>query len=263
MLRVYARPFTEASELIGQLMHVLNDPQIDRFAEQTRDHLTAVLDRLIEQLQAMELTMTLYAAGRLRDHLWIPDITARQCRDYLIQLRDRMPDELETTYLLSLTAKEKALYEPSVPLFGTRVQTDFPSAIDDIEEAAKCMAFGRSTASAFHSMRVIEIAIRAVARCLNIPDPIKPADRNWGVVLKAIKDEIDRRWPARARQSGDGRIFEDLYATLDAMKNPWRNATMHVEAVYTSENAEAIFQAVGAFMRKLADRCDELGMPVA
>ena len=28
---------------------------------------------------------------------------------------------------------------------------------------------------------------------------------------------------------GDGQTFDEMYATLAAMQNPWRNATMHLD----------------------------------
>jgi hypothetical protein len=62
---------------------------------------------------------------------------------------------------------------------------------------------------------------------------------------------------------GDGALFEELHASLDAVKNPWRNATMHVERKYTDDEAEHVFAAVRGFMMKLASRCDENGDPKA
>ena len=63
--------------------------------------------------------------------------------------------------------------------------------------------------------------------------------------------------------SGDGALFEDLRASLEAVRNPWRNATMHIEKKYTDDEAEHIFVAVKGFMKKLASRCDEMGEPKA
>lgn len=111
-------------------------------------------------------------------------------------------------------------------------------------------------------MRVMEFAVRAVARCLGIPDPLQPADRSWGAVLKKIRDGIDGKWPTVAlRSTGDGEFFDSLYASLDAVKNPWRNATMHPANKYTDDEAEHVFVSVKGFMMKLAFRCDENGDP--
>ena len=134
----------------------------------------------------------------------------------------------------------------------------------ELDEAAKCLALGRATACVFHLMRLMEIAVRAVARCLNIPDPIQPADRSWGAVLKKVRGGIDAKWSTvAARLAGDGETFDSLYASLDAVKNPWRNSTMHPANKYTLEEAEHVFAAVRGFMMKLADRCDENGDPMA
>jgi hypothetical protein len=99
---------------------------------------------------------------------------------------------------------------------------------------------------------------------LAIPDPTKGADRNWGAMLTKIKTEIDRRWPSSAsRFSGDGQIFEELYGTLTGLQNPYRNATMHFDNIYTEQDAKHIFEMVGGILRKIASRMDENGLPLA
>lgn len=46
------------------------------------------------------------------------------------------------------------LYEAK-ELFGQPVEHAFPSAIDDIEDAGKCLALGQGTACVMHLMRVL------------------------------------------------------------------------------------------------------------
>jgi hypothetical protein len=83
-------------------------------------------------------------------------------------------------------------------------------------------------------------------------------------MLAAIKGELDRRWPTtNSRMSSDGRFFEEAYAALAAMQNPWRNATMHLDQIFTVEAAHDLFNLVGGFMRRIADRLDENGDPKA
>jgi hypothetical protein len=38
---------------------------------------------------------------------------------------------------------------------------------------------------------------------------------------------------------------------------------MHVESIYTGEEARLIFDNTGAFMKKIASRMDEQGLPFA
>jgi len=198
--------------------------------------------------------------GKLKD-----EISFGEWNAVLDELYNRMADETNLISILSLSPKEAALYNPELPLFGQEVQSKYPSASYEIEEAAKCLALGRSTAAVFHLMRVLEIGIRAFARCLGIPDPTKPAEKNWAIILKNIwQDGIEKKWPMAAdKQSADGAYFTAIYASLDAVKNPWRNATVHVESKYTADEAEHIFSSVNGFMRKLAGKIDENGNPKA
>jgi len=47
------------------------------------------------------------------------------------------------------------------------------------------------------------------------------------------------------------------------VRNAWRNVTMYIENKYTEEEADHIYRAVRAFIRKLASRFDEDGNPPA
>lgn len=181
----------------------------------------------------------------------------------LRDFRQRLYDALKRPKFLVLNAREQEFYEPAQSHYGTQVNTSFPSITYEIDEAAKCLALGRSTASAFHSIRCLEAAIRAMSRCLGIPDPTKGADRSWHNALRAFKTEMDRRWPPSGRLSGDGRRFEELHAILSSLQSPYRNATMHLDQKYTDEEARYIFDAVGVLMKKLTSRCDEDGEPKA
>ena len=172
-----------------------------------------------------------------------------------------MRDELELTHFLHVENNKVRFYEPDSPLFGSQVSEFYPSARFEIVEAGKCLALGRATACVFHLMRITEIGLRSVARCLSIDDPTKPAERNWGAILKKIRDAIDAK--ARWKRKKDKQFFEEIYASLDSIKNPWRNATMHVEQVYTEEEAENILYVVRAFMAKIASRFDENGKYVS
>jgi HEPN domain-containing protein len=126
------------------------------------------------------------------------------------------------------------------------------------------MGLGRYTACGFHLMRCAEIGLKAVARCLSIPDPTRSGDRNWGNILeKSIKPKMEELTKAsKWSNSADKQFFKEVYASADAVRSAWRNSTMHVEKKYTEDEAEHVFSAVKGFMQKLADRMDQTGQPI-
>jgi hypothetical protein len=173
-------------------------------------------------------------------------------------------DELSGMHIFAIPFDRVRYYEQKEPIFGDVVAKKFPSLLDEVEEAGKCYALGRSTASVFHSLRCLEAGIAAMSRCLGIPDPTKGSERSWMKLLNAIEKEMDKRWlKAQARFSGDGKAFEELYAVLAAIQNPYRNSTMHLDAKYTAEQALDIMNAVRRFMITVANRMDEYGDPRA
>jgi hypothetical protein len=176
----------------------------------------------------------------------------------LANIRQRALDELATKHFFALDSKEHRLFNGDDG-FTHDVITKFPGAAYDIDEAMKSLALGRSTASVFHMMRITESALRAVHHCLAIPVPMQGNDRNWGTIANRIREEIKTRGKSFAERD----LFQEIYARLDAVKDAWRNSTMHVEAKYTSDEAEAILLSVRAFMTKVASRMDENGLPLA
>jgi hypothetical protein len=223
--------------------------------------------------QALGLTASLQMServlSRIRDWPAVGDFAAPLATQFDIladeieHLTLRVQDELAATLMLVIDFQKQEFFKKT-DIFGAEVDAAFPSAAFEIDEAGKCYALERSTACAFHLMRALEIAIKAIGKCLNIPDPVKDADRNWGAMLRKVKDEMDRRNRlAQWTRVSDREFFAAIHVTLDAVRNVWRNATMHVENKYTLEEAEHILGAVRGFMRKLASRMDELGQPLA
>lgn len=179
-------------------------------------------------------------------------------KDDFDDLRSRVRDELEDVYILALSAHEADLYESSQPRFGDAVNINFPSTILEIEEAGRCLALGRSTATVFHLMRVMESGLRALGESLNEPrlDPKK--NPNWGTILRRCDDELQKSQADRSAEwKTDPTFFAEATANMRAVKDAWRNPTMHVEMIYDPEKAEDVWNAVKVFMRHLAGKLKE------
>lgn len=237
----------------------LENKVTDGDAELVRQHLEAAK----EHFETLSVRVTAMATDELIYELRT-GVTYQGLKDGLDDIDKTLRRELRLTKLLVLDRSEERYFDPEEPLFGWEVDMFFPGAAYEVDEASKCMALGRYTATVFHLMRLLESALAAVGRCLEIPDPVKEAERNWGIMLDKIKTEMDRRskdanagWPDPA----DKVLFREIYVSLDAVRVAWRNATMHVESKYTYEEAEHIFGAVRGLMRKVSHRMTEDGEP--
>jgi hypothetical protein len=267
MLRFYAEKFHAATNMIAGLVAFVN--QVPAAADGTvlGPEITKIgkyLDDLHSIIEELDLGVSRQNIEFLRDRIKNNPTIDPDFRSALAMSYRLLNNELGLHLFLHVDFHDKKLFEPKKPLFGADVEEKFLSCIYEIQEAAKCLALGRSTAAAMHSIRCLEAGIRALSRSLGISDPTRASDRNWGKVLGTVKDEIDRRWPgASLRMFGDGEFFDNAYAGLAAMQNPWRNATMHLDQKYTLDEARNIFETVKGFMQKIASRMDEDGKPLA
>lgn len=158
--------------------------------------------------------------------------------------------ELSVRLFFFLPADRAGRYNELNP-FGDEVASKFPDAMFDIEEASKCFALGRWTASVFHQMRVVEIGLEAFARAIGAQIG---NGENWQQTLTAISREINVIESTKPTPDWKERI--ELYSAtavhIRDIKNAWRNPSMHVRGSYDEDRARDILNATRAFMRHLA-----------
>lgn len=175
------------------------------------------------------------------------------------ELRNRIEDELSLCLLLQVAPEKRGTYE-NADSFGPQVTLKFGSAAYDVEEASKCLALDRSTACVMHLMRVVEAAVDAIALGVGVPAAAVKGVTTWEHLLKEINDKIrannTTKVPSWLASRG---FYENALAYLHAVKDAWRNPSMHLDKKYTEEEAESIYAAVRNLMRHLAQHLDELG----
>lgn len=245
---------------IGEKTNVIGD--------QDKILVTNHLDQLIAELEKIGSRSALISATRVRGR-FAPEAAPINYADLqaaMVDIESRFADHLDDVKLFYLHPEKVVMLQPVDDLLsvGERPVRDFslsfPNASFEIEEAAKCWALSRYTASVFHSMRALECGIRSLCKFLSIPDATRPAEKNWAIILKSITQKVDENWPRNTRVSDSmGARFEALLATLDTVKNPWRNATMHVETIYAPHEALHILRCTSMFLLELYTYCDEEG----
>jgi hypothetical protein len=230
--------------------------------------LSPQFEQLVTELRKVGARSALASATRLQQRLVLGTITCDDVRSALLDIESRFADHLVDIKLLVLNEQETSFFAPADELLGFAgrpvegFSRAYPNSAFEIEEACKCLALGRQTACVFHCMRALEHGIKALCKLLSIPDATKPADKNWGKILDAVRAKTEEKWPKNTRApDSKGAQIEALYVTLDAIKNPWRNATMHVETIYAPHEALHIARCTGMFLLELMKHCDEEGIP--
>ncbi len=138
MLRIFGKPFVDATSLIGQLIALVQTQKFSSFNDKGKKEITDALDRLIDQAIALGLPLSRISADRLRVEINKENFNRAILRHSMVELQYRLTDEIDSTYLLSLSRRERDLYEPTLPLWGMELSLKFPSITYEIDESGKC-----------------------------------------------------------------------------------------------------------------------------
>lgn len=218
------------------------------------------LEKLKRICEVLRLPMSCQAIGQaMREFELLP----RAIEDGLVdgtyadkevhRVMTTLRDETRLQFFLQIPEPDRALYANVRP-FGPEVAEAFPAAGTDVEEAAKCLALDRGTASVFHSMRVMEFGLRAlISESFGNPEFLK-GKATWGTIYGRIRDESKKPdGTIRAAWAGRQERLSHLALLASQVADAHRNPTMHCERMYTVEQARDVFNATGAFMRRLAE----------
>jgi hypothetical protein len=231
---------------------------------QHRDQLSEMNRNIISHLDAFDARAALASARRLQAEFENIDltITASHLEKCYVEIKGRLFDEISEVRLFVMAGHRTNLLDGPSSVLSEEVLRMYPSVRFEIDEALRCLAFDRHTASVFHNARALEIIIKAILRRLKIDEPSKSAERNWGRMLATVKAALDEQFPMASRKHGEiGAVMAEIYALLEAARGPWRNAVMHVEAIYSEEDARHILDCTVQLLRKMAPHFDEDGEP--
>ena len=217
--------------------------------ERASQHLKLLYDSLI----TLGTPVTAIAVQSLLEKLSAEDeegegMLLEPLRDALKDIDARLRDELSLATVLVMEPERKKYFDSAAAMFGDEVADKLPEAIPDIEDAGKCLACGQGTAAVFHSMRVMEAALKSLAKLLGIP--YAPS---WESYIRQIEDRIGEKHKSKTRKwKRDEAFFREMLGNLQSIKIGWRNPTMHIVRRYSEDEAEEIFVAVRSFVKRLS-----------
>src|ERR1700733_4607236 len=176
-------------------------------SEDNRDISADMLEKVSVSIKNLPLPVTKLTISDLQEILrkFKKPFTYFECGQLLVNLSQTMRRELQAFKVFALDPRQNEMYFPKEPIFGAEVHAKFPSIILDANEAAKCIALTRPTAAVFHSMHVIEHALRAVHLCLSLPIPDNPS---WGIWLSEIRKERIKRGDKAWKEN---LFFQDIW----------------------------------------------------
>jgi hypothetical protein len=163
------------------------------------------------------------------------------------ELVSRAQDELRQQFYFHLDQQDVRHYGQKAP-FGEPVAKKFKQAVEDIERAGSCLALQQPTASVFHLMRAMEMAVRHLAKRMNVT--ITPQS-TWRQMTGQMDHKIKAMPEATSRQKDKKNDWEEARANLHHVGSVWRNNTMHPATTYTRSQAHDVFNSVRVFMSSL------------
>lgn len=212
------------------------------------------MELLVSDLQ---LDVTGMAVKHIRINLGIGDYTKNVLVDDIRYLRRSFEDELKARQFFFVERRYTKFYQQP-ELFGPEVNDYFHEAMDDIQNAGTALALGQGTSCVMHLMRASEVALKALAKELDIS-----YGRSWEDYLSKVEKNLSMKHTLKPANWREKEVFyRDMAGDLTAIKQAWRNPTMHPERTYTTENAELILMAIKALMQHMARHLQPKAKPV-
>jgi hypothetical protein len=212
MLRFYADRFVTCLNMLHAIevaiLQTRKSAALDghAFAVKTR------LSEFIKHLEELKLPLTRRAALELFSAIEAPQAEEHSQHmlllSYVQKMTERLRDELEPKLFLYVDSHD--LFEQPTPPFGEAVSQKFPSALPEIEEAGKCLALQRPTASVMHLMRVLELGLHSLADTFNISF----ANANWQTIIDQIGKQV--RQISLASHGVDWKVEQQFYSEATA-----------------------------------------------
>jgi hypothetical protein len=208
-------------------------------------------DLCCEQIEEFRVPMTRRILELRGEHGYvsIPQVTQKDAASALQNIRRIFMYEIGRTKVLVFERELSGFFVTPDKYFGQEILDAFPDMSDDLEEALRCLSLSRPTASVFHQMRAMEMAVQVIGSKLSAV--VKNSDGDfliWGTILSNMEDKIKVLQSANEKQK-----WAEIKSMLHSVKAAWRNPSMHPGRHYSVDQSREIIAAVKALLNVLRE----------
>lgn len=258
MLRHHAEVYIEVGRAIESTQAFLkkHSGAITGMPGDTRDFLVKQLTRIREHTTAISLDVSTELINLLVDKFNQEIPSWNEAHIEMENVFRTIKIELKKRVFYYFPPEEAVYLElPEGKTFTTLVRDNFSSVHADVRAASSCLGFGLYTASVFHSMRIVEKGLGALAVVFSVPFQFE----QWQTVIEQIESKVKdlKNLPKGQQKSEDQQFYSEAAKEFSYFKDAWRNHVMHGRASYEKPEAERIHEHVRHFMNHLAKRLKE------
>lgn len=233
-------------------------------APETKDSLQDHMKRVEVLCEKMGMRATLFRVKRIEHLFKHPVVPLKAVMAEFTVLGQAVDDDanLEAFFHYNM---DNAMMINNLGLMWGPTLASFPSTKDEIFDAADCFALQKHTASVFHSMRIAESGLRALAHERQIALPRgKPLEwGQWQEILTEINNSVNGPGgigkTAKAGPAKDAALefYNGAHGQFLSFKDQFRNMVMHARVRYDVHHAGSALRQVADFMNGLSARVNE------
>jgi hypothetical protein len=220
-----------------------------------RKHQAQAVGTYIESLHPLGLSGACATLRKMKTQFETEGCTRQDIAKLSEELVGRLIDESADKIFFSLLPRETDFFEHYAR--GWEAAMARFKIRGDVEEASKCFALSRFTASVFHSVQIVEVGLIELGIFLKVNDP----KSGWTAVSSVLDAIIKKSHKDRSRfEKKNFEFLEQMQGTVQGIKNAWRNKISHAQGRlilmttnFSPEIAEEILFATRAFIRRLAE----------
>jgi len=168
---------------------------------------------------------------------------------YFADLQRRIHDDLKRKMMYCVESDRTQFCDPQW-LSTSVIASKFPTAFKELQSAGRSYAFGEGPASAFHSMRALEVGLGVIAARFGVGFD----HANWHPIIEEIESKIRdiSKAPKSQQRLDDEKFFGGLGRHFMFLKNGWRNHVMHIRENYTDREARQMLDHVTDLLTEMS-----------